>query len=289
MKTFAIGLLLLAGVIAGGCNRQPPDEKIIARVGTMRLTMDDARHSIDTSQGPFENQLPGYISLWVTNTLLYQEAQREGIDNTDLFRGQIEETRRQIAIQDLLQKNIYADTAGINEQALRSYFSQHGNEFFVTEDMIKLNTINFVSREGAGTFAASVVQARSWDAALAKARSSMTLSPEIVSVAENQYFSQRTAFPPELWKVASTLDAGEVSFPVKTNLGYFIIQLLSVLPQGKKAEFDLVRDEVKNRYLIEQRRMRYEQYLGTLRKRYDVEILVNAGKIQDTTQVHPHE
>lgn len=251
--------------------------------------MDDARHSIDTSQAPFESQLPGYISLWVTNTLLFQEAQREGIDNSDRFRNQMEETRRQIAIQDLLQQYVYSDTAGADEQALRAYFEKHVNEFFVAEDMIKLNSIGFNSRENASAFAASVTQEHSWDEAVAKTRNSASASLQIVSAAANQYYSRRSLYPPELWKVASTLNANDVSFPIKTNLGYFIIQLLSVLPQGKPADFDLVRDEVKNRVMIEIRRQHYEQYLGTLRKRYDVEILLNTGKLQDSTQSQYHE
>ena len=289
MKIGVFGLLLASFIMLGGCNRKTSDDKVIARVGNVRLTIDDARHSIDTTQGSFEQQLPGYISLWVTNTLLYQEAQREGVDNTDLFKNQIEETRRQIAIQDLLQQNVYADTGGLDDQTLKAYFDKHMNEFFVAEDMIKLNSIGFNSREDASTFAAAITQDRSWEDAVSKARNSTSSSGQIVSAASNQYYSQRSLFPPELWKVASTLNVGDVSFPIKTNLGYFVIQLLSVVPQGKTAEFDLVRDEVKNRVLIEKRRQRYEQYLGTLRKRYDVEILMNTGKSQDSLQLQHHD
>lgn len=285
MKIATLDCLLICAVLLSGCSRQQQDEKVIARVGNVRLTIDDARRSIDTNRGTFDNQLPGYIALWITNTLLYQEAQRKGIENTDLFRNQIEETRRQIAIQDLLQQNVYADTSGLDDSALKTYFDNHPDEFFVTEDMVRLNSVGFNSREEASRFAASVIQTRSWDNALSKARNSASSFLDIVSVATNQYYSRRSLFPPEIWKVASTLNIGDVSFPVKTNLGYFVIQLLSVLPRGKSAEFDLVQEEVKNRVLIEQRRRRYQEYLGTLRKRYDVEILLNVGKSNDSTQL----
>ena len=290
MRAPAFGFLLVFTAVLSGCSRQPQqDEKIIARVGTVRLTLEDARHSIDTSQGSFENQLPGYISLWVTNTLLFQEAQREGIDNTDRFRDQLEETRRQIAIQDLLQQNIYADTSGLDTPVLKAYFDQHANEFFVREDMVRLNSVCFNSREIAADFASIISQEHSFADAVTRARNSNSMAPDMVAVVSNQYFSQRSLYPPELWKVASTLKAGEVSFPVKTGLGYFVIQVISSIPQGKTAEFDLVRDEVKNRVIIEHRRHSYDEYLGTLRKRYDVEILVNAAKLQDSTQLQHHE
>jgi peptidyl-prolyl cis-trans isomerase C len=289
MKIGVFGLLLVLLTMLSGCTRKPSEEQVIARVGNVRLTMDDARRSIDTTQGSFEQQLPGYISLWVTNTLLYQEAQRQGVDNTDLFRNQIEETRRQIAIQDLLQMNVYADTGGTDDQALKAYFDKHMSEFFVAEDMVRLNSVGFTSREDASGFAAAITQDRSWEEAVLRAQNSVPAAGQIVSAASNQYYSQRSLFPPELWKVASTLNAGDVSFPIKTNLGYFVIQLVSVIPQGKPAEFDLVREEVKSRVLIEKRRQRYEQYLGTLRKRYDVEILMKIGKSQDSLQLQHHE
>jgi peptidyl-prolyl cis-trans isomerase C len=289
MKIGVLGLLIVVLAALDGCARKSPDERILARVGNVRLTMDEARHAIDTTQGPFERQLPGYISLWVTNTLLFQEAQRQGVDNTDLFRQQIEETRRQIAIQDLLEQHVYADTSGDDEQTFRAYFDKHAAEFFVTDDMIKLNSVGFNFREDASAFAAAVTQNRSWDDAVSIARNSTSSAGQMISASSNQYYSQRSLYPSELWKVASALNTGEISFPIKTNLGYFVIQLLSVIPKGKPAEFDLVHDEVKSRVLIEKRRQRYEQYLGTLRKRYDVEILVNIGKSQDSLQLQHHE
>ena len=279
----------LLACCVSACNRSAPEEGGIARVGSKRLTLAEARRAIDTTQGPFTQQLPKYISTWVTDELLYQEAQREGMENNESFKEQLEQTRRHLAIQNLLQQYVYEDTAGINEAALRAYFAEHAGEFIVRENMMKLNIIGFTSREFASNFAAAVTAESPWSAAVAKAKADPSVSGSIIALPTNQYFSELTLFPPELWKVASSLNVDEVSFPVRTNLGYFVIQLLSFIPEGKPAELDIVRDEVNARLLIERRRQKYAEYLGTLRKRYDVEVLLNSITLEDSTKSQHHE
>lgn len=279
--------ILTIPVMMGGCGRPSADESTIARVGGARLSLADAKRAIDTAEGSFNQQLPRYIAEWVSDELLYQEAQREGIENSDQFHRQMDQTRRQIAVQNLLQQVVYSDTGSIEESTVRAYFNQHASEFFVREDMVKLNVVGFTAREPAGDFAAGISSDNPWSAAVARAKSAS--GPSIIALPGNQYFSQQTLFPPELWKVATTLNVNEVSFPIKTNIGYFVIQLLAVIPQGKAAELDVVRDEVRERMLIERRRQKYAEYLGTLRKRYDVEVLLNSVSLDDSIRSQHHE
>lgn len=78
--------------------------------------------------------------------------------------------------------------------------------------------------------------------------------------------------------MAGPLGPGDVSFPVKTDGGYTVLQYVELATAGKTEEFDLVREEVLNRVLIENRRARLEALLGTLRERYGVEINMNDAR-----------
>jgi hypothetical protein len=53
------------------------------------------------------------------------------------------------------------------------------------------------------------------------------------------------------------------------------VQYLALAAQGKTDEFDIVREDVNDRVLVESRRSKLESLLGTLRDRYGVEILIN--------------
>lgn len=277
----------LAAVLLASCGKSHTDEGTLARVGSEKLTMENAQRDIDTSQGPVNRQLPKYIGAWVNDELLYQEAQRKGIEKSDQFRKRMEGLQRQLAVQALLQQTVYSDTEGLDDAAVKAYFDAHASEFFVRENMMKLNIIGFTSRDLASEFAAGMAQDNSWQDAVQRAKN--TDASSIIAIPSNQYYAQRTLFPPELWKVAGTLNINEVSFPIKTNLGYFLIQLLGVIPQGKAGELDVVRDEVRGRMLIERRRQKYQEFLGSLRKRNDVEIFFNSVSPDDTTQYQTHE
>jgi len=279
----------LAALFLLGCHRPSPGGTIIARVGDEVLTLEQAKASVDTTSGVFERRLSNYVSTWVTNEILFQEARRTGTEHAESFQRELAEAERQLVIQHFLRQRLFADTTAITEDSMQTYFQQHAPEFFVREDMMKLNLIAFSTRERASSFAASVSRGAAWEEALSKVRADTASSAAIVSMVSNKYYSLRTLYPPELWKVASTLGSNEVSFPVKTSMGYFVLQSLAMVQQGKEARLELVRDEVRDRILIERRRQQYENLLGTLRKQYNVEIIPPSTVSSDSTDIQSHE
>jgi hypothetical protein len=92
------------------------------------------------------------------------------------------------------------------------------------------------------------------------------------AVARNQYFTQATLFPEELWKLARTLPKEEVSYVVKAAAGYYVLTVHALKHVGETPEFEYVKDEVRERLLIERRRTRYEQLVSDLRTRHKVEV-----------------
>lgn len=276
----------IPAVLLFGCRHSPAGGTVVARVGNEVLTMEQAKASVDTTKDLFELHLAKYVTTWVTNELLYQEAQRRGVERTELFQRNLAEAERQLAIQHLLGQELSADTAALTEDAMQTYFRQHSAEFSVREDMIKLNLIAFSTRDYASSFASAISRGATWEETLAEFLGDTTVTSAIVSVASNKYYSQRTLYPPELWKVALMLTADEISFPVKTAAGYFILESLATVQQGKEGQFELVRDEVQERMLIERRRKHYDDLLGNLRKQYSVEVMLPSPLQSDSAQSH---
>ena len=260
-----------------------------AKVGDRTLTMEEAKTHIDSSSGSYERQLQEYISYWINTEIIYQEAVKEGLDKSPQLRQQFDDIQRQLVNRLYLDKQIEHDTAGISEQSLQQYYEQHKPEFFLREDMVRLNVAAFNSREQASRFAATVSKGGNWQETVTGMSADTSSSGGVVSFTNNQYYSQHTLFPLELWKVASALSPNEISFPVKTSLGYFVLQSLSSLKSGSEAEFGFVKDEVRQRLQQEQHRERYAQLLGTLRKKYDVEVYVTGTQSNDTTQTSANE
>lgn len=269
------------------CRHEEKGESVIvARVGDGTLTLEEAKAHIDTSRSPVAGELEKYVSHWVNAELVYQEARRQGIESSDQFIRQVQDVRKQLASEEFLNRMIYAGSDTVGEQGLRAFHSQHASEFQVHQDMIKANVLIMKSRELASRFAATVSQGMQWKIAVDYILRDSVLSPGILLVATEKYYTQQTLFTPELWKVASALGPNEVSFPLKAPGGYFVLQSLAKIRQGSIADFDLARDEIRQRLLMEKRRQRYEELLGTLRARYNVQIVLPSQRSPDSLQNH---
>lgn len=270
------------------CRSRTP-ATVIARVGDAELTLEDARSHIDTSQSSTGPQLQRYIDHWVSTELLCQQARREGLDKSVPVSHRISEAQDQMLAEALLERHIYNDTVPLADSVLRIYFTAHAGEFVIREDMVRLNLLTVRSRERANAFAALVSKGATWSDAVAGFDKDTSSPPGILENIPGQWFSQHTLFPPELWRVASTLNVSDVSFPVRTTAGFCILQLLQKVQAGRPADFDIVRDEVRARVGIERERQRYEDLVGTLHKRYSVEIMVGYESSSDSARGMHHE
>ena len=277
--------LLIVALLLSGCRPQRSG-KVIARVGDAELTLEEAKTHIDTTHTPSGYSLNDYVSYWVNTELLYQEAKRQGVEDSEEFTRQLQDVRRQLAGQTFLERTVYSDTAELTPDAIQQYFNRHVGEFRVRENTLKLNLIALNSRDRANTFAAALAQGAGWKTAVDNLLNDSAAAPSVLSVTPGKYCTSQTLFPPELWKVASALSVNEVSFPVKTAGGYFVLQSLAQLPEGSAAEFELARSEARQRLLIESRRRRYDDLLGTLRRKSDVEVMMDPHRTADTAHAH---
>ena len=287
-RAFPVAVIALA---LAGCSQEEPGT-VVARVGDSVLTLEEAAAAVDTSVPGGGGRLGQYVASWVNAELLYQEALRQGIGDDPAFGARLADLRRQLAGQELIDRVIYGDMGGTGEtgnaasvpdSALKAYFLSHPDEFTLSENHLKLRLATFRSREAARRFAAAVTAGAAWDGLI----DSMTADPkslaEIVSATDEAWYTRATLYPQELWKVAGPLDPGEASFPLKTGEGFTVVQFLALAAAGKAGDFDIVRDEVTDRVLVESRRSRLESLLGTLRERYGVEILIKDATRQEGT------
>jgi hypothetical protein len=276
-------LIAVAALSLAGCPSGSPGT-VVAKVGDSVLTLEEAAAAIDTSGPDGAGRLGRYVASWVNAELLYEEAKRQGIVDGPGFGARVEDLRRQLANQELLDRLIYGDTTAVPDSALRSYFASHPDEFTLSENHLKLRLATFRSRETARRFSAAVSAGAAWEGLIDSMAANPKSSAEIVSATQEAWYTRATLYPQELWKVAGSLNPGEVSFPLKAGEGFTVVQYLALAPEGKTDEFDIVRDDVMDRVLIEQRRSKLEALLGTLRERYGVEIVNKDATRQEGTR-----
>lgn len=255
-----------------GCSREKTSMPYVARVGSVALTHDDLYSTCD-SLVLAQRRSRAFVNEWVVNELLYQEAQRRGMTDTDQLRKQLEATRKRLAIESLLDKEVYTNPdAQVSDKEVTASFTKNASLFTLHEDVLRLSYAQFVERDAAIQFRALVLRGTTWDDAINQARHDTINNHLLRSAARNQYFTQETLYPEELWKLARTLPKEEISYAVKTGNGYYVVMVHGLKRIGEIPEFDYAKAEVRDRLLIERRRTRYEQFVTELRTKYRVDI-----------------
>ncbi len=258
--------------LVGGCQPREPRSGYVARVGDSFLTTDEIEN--DSTRKSSAAMIRQEAARWVNNELLFQEARRQGLENSEKVQRQVREARKQLSIEALLQKEIYGDTIHIAEDSISTYFKSHPEEFLLREDVVLVSLVAFTDRGKANSFRAKIFRGAQWDSVLSTFENDTAAQKSISSSTSAKYYTQQTLFPAELWRVAMNLPSGETSFPVRTQGAFVVIQTHAKFRHGTGAPLDLVRNEIRQRLTINARRQRYAELIAHLRSQYEVEITV---------------
>ncbi len=257
--------------MAAGCSRESLKKPYVARVGDDVLREDQVpRFGDSTGAGTQESQ--EFINEWIVNELLYQEAARKGLAESDDIQRLLQETKKRLAVNALLEREVLADSSGVTDEAIAAFFNAHANSFTLPEDVVNASYVLFSDRDAANAFRTRVLRGTAWSDALTQMQQDSVFSPRVVGLANREYFTQEKLYPDELWKLARSLGREEVSFVVKTNAGFCVLKMHGLKRMGELPDLAYVRDAVRDRILIEQRKQKYEKLIATLRARYPVQV-----------------
>ena len=283
--TWAGILLWLAWalLIGGGCSKHEP-QTYVARVDQSYLTEADLRAATD-SAFIGDHQAIDFVNGWVASELLYQEAVRRGLLDTDELRQRLDQTRKRLAIDALLSQEIYRpDSALVDEQAERELFRADSTNLRLQEDVALLSYVLFSERGAANDFRSRVLRGTSWDAALRQVQDDSLQQAKLLRAVDRQYFTKATLYPEELWRLTRTLPRQGVSFVVTTNAGFYVLIAHGYKRQGELPDWDYIRRELHARLVLSERRRMYDELLAALRAQHTVELRFASP---DTAQTEP--
>lgn len=218
---------------------------------------------------PFPRQ---YVSEWVTTELLYQEALKRGFTESDVVRRQLEDARKQLIINAFLDKALYEDSASVSAADLETEFRNHADAYRLREDVAQMSFAIFGERDAATAFRFRLLRRARWEEAVADP----TAQASMLRLATREFFSQSVLYPEELWKIARTLNKESPSFVVKTNVGYCVAVVHNIRRQGETPEFGYVREELRERSLMDRRKQRYDSLVTALRAATPVDVRLDA-------------
>jgi hypothetical protein len=276
---------IAAVVIIAACSKQNGDAREVARVDDQVLTYDAVQKRLDTTLGLTEYQIRNYATEWISSELLYQEAKRRGFDQSEAVLSGVEDARKQLSVSALLDQVVFNDSAALIPAAeVSQYYTAHQGELILTSDLVWISMVVFSEREIADRFRTRVLEGGGWTSSVEKFDSVQS----ILTRTDSTFYTSSDLYPPELWKVATTLKEKEVSFPVKTDAGFFVILSLGQYKRGTLPPRRYMEDVIRHRLLIDHRQRRYVEFLESLRRRHAVSIsLPGASAGTDTLATLP--
>jgi peptidyl-prolyl cis-trans isomerase C len=225
---------------------------------TMSKFPEDRKGHFNTEEG--KKELLDQIISW---ELVYNHGKALGIENTEAYLFQIEEAKKaimgQLIIQDVLS-NILIDDNEVVE-----YYNQN-KEFFNEQEQVSAKHILVETEEKANKVLELINNGLAFETA-AKEYSSCPSKDQGGNLGE----FGRGMMVPEFEEAAFSSKIGVVTHPVKTQFGYHLILVEEKIEPKAKA-FEEVRESIKGHLLQEKQNHAYVEFVNSLKDKYKVVI-----------------
>jgi hypothetical protein len=252
-------VLLMAGMsllFLPGCSHHQESGRLLASVGNSDLYMKDVAAHVDTGSAyPVRN----YVSNWVDQQLLYDEAKKEGLESVPSFQENVAEYTRQLAITMLLNKRVYEAPIEVTQGDISNYYNSHHDELRASNEIACVNFAAFVKRSFAVSFRNALVSGSSWNGVF----NDIPINA-IIDVKDSVYVTSSSVHP-AIWDVIQSLEDRKISFPIQVDTLNYVVQVIRKLNVGDLLPLDYAASRIKERLLIEKRRQAYGSLVDSLR------------------------
>ncbi|HNW59249.1 MAG TPA: peptidyl-prolyl cis-trans isomerase [bacterium] len=257
-KCFRAAAALLLLCLALISCRGKDDKSIVARVGKTVLTLQEVRERTPGVDAPAaRDQAERYIQHWIESELLYQEALRRGVDKESEVRRALREMTRDYITTALVEQLAVGITA--SDAEIERYYQEQKEEFQAEEDLYHPLLILVRTADEAGTARRELNDGTSFAEVVRR----YSIDGSRFQGGDLGYVPLR-ALSPLLSRAVSAMRPGEISAPLKSEVGYNLIRLEGVQKKGSMQPLDEVRPQVIERVLAQKKEKAYQQLITQL-------------------------
>jgi len=271
-----LAVVVAAAVFLAGCNNPKSGPALsgpaLASVNGDKLT---AQELDSLSPEGFEitrENLPKILDKWVSNTLVYQEALRRGVEKEPQIQAHLKRIERDYLVNELIER-ITTNVKVGQDQAMQ-YFNQHKDEFSYEAKITRivmadsLMAAQTLTELKAGADFTKLAKERSQDVALEAGK-------------ESRYFARNIGDPrmggdPAVAEAIFGLSAGQISDVVPSQEGYQIIKLIDKKKVKADVTFLEAKDEIEAILSYRRSQVVVDSVLTSLREKAKIELKPDA-------------
>lgn len=266
-----IVLMAVAGLCVTACERRPVGRAgenpgpVLARVNGYPLYQRDLAAYLPESDRPeiTAEDRSASFRRWLSTQLLYEEAQRGGLQMSRDIEWKLDQYRRDL-IADRLLQDVLNERAVVTRDEVMAYYRAHRDEFNLEVRVSHILTENRAEAEEA----LGMLKTRPFSWVARK----MSVDKHTGAGGDLGYLSKGN-MPAEFEKVVFRMRVGEVSDIVESEFGYHILKLTDVRAGLNELPFESVAQEISRELLLRKRAAVYDSLLTTLRDRAAIDVV----------------
>jgi parvulin-like peptidyl-prolyl isomerase len=262
--------MILSGLFL--CCHSPEDSgDMVAQVGAVRLTAQELREMVpqmDELQLS-KSQVENLVKNWVESELLYQEAMRVGLAKDTQVKRDLAKMRRDYLVAQYIEKYIYDNVTVSNEEA-DAYYKDNLEEFQCAEDEFHLRLILVMTLSEATQIRAQLLRGEDF-AQWAKNRSvdgSRANGGDLGFVRASQ-------LSPLLARSVAQMRKGDLSWPIKSEIGYNLLSLMAIRKKGEALPIEEVRGMIEERVRAQKKGALYQGAIQQLSEKVNLKTDLN--------------
>ena len=251
------------------------DESVLAVVNGEKITVNDYNEKFkqlsnyEKAMYRSEEGHKEFLKELIQNKLMLQKAKELKLDKDAEVQKKIEELMREVtesAMIDGLVKKEVLDKVVVTDKEAKAYYDEH-KETFNESEKVKIRQIVLATEDEAQKTRQELLNGADFEK-LAREKS---IDKNTARQGGDIGYIEKGKMLPEMEKICFDLKVGEISEPLKTNFGYYILKLEDKKPAATK-EFYEVSDSIKGKLIAEKQQKEYQNWLNQLEKNAKIEM-----------------
>ena len=240
---------------------------MVASVGKSKLTVQNIENIFfnETGLEISDTQIFRYVQRWIETELIYLEAVEQGLKEDPEIQKHLKDLEREYLVNRFVE-NYNNLEVSITKQDIQDYYGRYSDEFIRDEDFYNLRIILAENYRSANTL-----------------RREITSGMDFNTIARNHSLEGSKDKGGELgWVRISELNDGlakripslgleSISTPIKTDGGYYLVEVLDVRKKDGTQTIEEVESIIISRLKAEKSRDNFRQLVARLSEKNETE------------------
>jgi parvulin-like peptidyl-prolyl isomerase len=237
------------------CQRQQNPQDIVVRVDSETLTVLDIANEIPLQfRGRItKSELQDYVTRWTDSQILFQEAKRRRLDQSESVRRELRRLERELVVNMLLEQELNKPFP-LSEDEIEKYYNDNRQNFVRSTKEVRVWYLKVEKKERADSLVAALREGVDF--------LQMARHYNAGDSAEWDLYLTEEETAPTIASAVFTMMPGAVSRPIPLEDGFHIFKMIEKYEVGSLQPLASVRGKIEARIQSEKRQERYKQLLA---------------------------